>query len=189
MSTNPRPGGSRRIDRVLASDFVGEPHELRRLTLAEIRARRHEAEQEEVDLSYLRRLLQGRADLIRAELAHRSNPSDNRSLQVRLAEVLSDGERRSHGLGRHIVVEPSRVDEHRRAGEALAADSSVSDIEAHSEDQLRADLERVTGVEREVSANRHRVQVVMDALTAEVGRRYAEGEVDLTDVLSRPTQG
>ena len=186
MSTDPRPGGNRRIDRVLAPDFLAE---LRGLTLAEVRARRHEAEQEEVDLSYLRRLLQGRADLIRAELAHRSDPTDDRPLQERLAHVLGDGERRDHGRGRHIVVEPSRVDEHRRAGEALAADPSVSDVAVHSEDELRADLERIAGVEREVSANRHRVQVVMDALTAEVGRRYAVGEVDLSEVLSRPTQG
>ena len=186
MSTNPLPGGHRRIDRVLAPDFLDG---LRGLTLAEVRGRRHEAEQEEVDLSYLRRLLQGRADLIRAELAQRADPTDARPLQERLAHVLGDGERRDHGRGRHIVVEPSRVDEHRRAGEALVADSSVSDVAAHSEDELRADLERIVGVEREVSANRHRVQVVMDALTAEVGRRYAEGEVDLSDVLSQPTQG
>ena len=186
MSTNPRPGGSRRIDRVLAADFlVGMPT----LTLAEVRGRRHESEQEEVDLSYLRRLLQGRADLIRAELAHRADPSDDRPLEVRLAQVLSDGERRDRGLGRHLVVEPSRVDEHRRSGEALFADAAMSDIAAHSEDQLRADLERITTVEQEVSANRRRVQAVMDALTAEVGRRYADGEVDLADVLSRPTRG
>jgi hypothetical protein len=171
---------------VLAGDFLDG---LGGLTLAEVRARRHEAEQEEVDLSYLRRLLQGRADLIRAELAQRSNPTDERPLQERLAHVLGDGERRNHGRGRHIVVEPSRVDEHRRAAEALVADSSVSDVAGHSEDELRADLERITGVEREVSRNRHRVQVVMDTLTAEVGRRYAEGQVDLTEVLSRPTQG
>jgi len=186
VSTNPRPGGSRRIDQVLAADFLTG---LRQLTLAEVRSRRHEAEQEEVDLSYLRRLLQGRADIIRAEIAHRANPDDDRPFEVRLAEVLGDGERRDHGRGRHIVVEPSRVDEHRRAGEALVADSSISDITAHTEEQLRADLERVMAVEREVSTNRQRVQVVMDALTEEVGRRYAEGEVDLADVLSRPTGG
>ena len=186
MSTNPRPGGTRRIDQVLSVDFLDG---LRDLTLAEVRARRHEAEQEEVDLSYLRRLLQGRADIIRAEIAHRVDPSDDRPFEVRLAEVLGDGERRDHGRGRHIVVEPSRVDEHRRAGEALAADSSISDITAHSTEQLQADLERIMAVEQEVSTNRQRVQVVMDSLTEEVGRRYAEGEVDLTDVLSRPTGG
>ena len=186
MSTDPRPGGNRRIDRVLAADFMDD---LRGLTLAEVRARRHEAEQEEVDLSYLRRLLQGRADLIRDELAHRSDPTDDRPLQVCVTEALGEGERRSHGLGRHIVVEPSRVAQHRRAGEALVADSSVSNIAAHSEAELRADMERIAAMEREVSANRHLVQVVMDTLTAEVGRRYADGEVDLSEVLSRPTQG
>jgi hypothetical protein len=170
----------------LTPDFLDG---LRGLTLAEVRARRHEAEQEEVDLSYLRRLLQGRVDLIRAELAHRADPSDDRPFERRLAATLGEAERRDHGRGRHMVVEPSRVDEHRRSGEALVADVSLSDVTARSEEQLRVDLARVMEVEREVSANRHRVQAVMDALTEEVGRRYAAGEVDLADVLSRPTQG
>ena len=59
-----RPGGRRRIDRVLGAGFstgLGE------LGLAEVRARRDDAAQEETDLSYLRRLLHARIDLVRAE--------------------------------------------------------------------------------------------------------------------------
>ena len=64
MTDQPQDGGRRPIDRVLAP---GYPDDLSELSPEELRDRRHEAEQEEVDLSYARRLLQGRLDLLRSE--------------------------------------------------------------------------------------------------------------------------
>ena len=61
MSVEAVPGGHRRIDRVLDPGFA---EEVERLGLPELRARREEAEAEEVDVSYLRRLLQGRLDIL-----------------------------------------------------------------------------------------------------------------------------
>ena len=57
MSVEVVPGGQRRIDRVLDPGFTDG---VDRLGLPELRARREEAEAEEADVSYLRRLLQGR---------------------------------------------------------------------------------------------------------------------------------
>src|SRR4051794_5522737 len=57
-------GGRRRVDRGLAPHFLVGVSEL---GLDEIRSRRADAEQEEGDLSYARRLLQGRLDILRAE--------------------------------------------------------------------------------------------------------------------------
>ena len=68
MSVSERPGGHRRIDRVLAEGYLDD---LPNIPLDEVRALRGEAEQEETDLSYLRRLLQGRMDILRAELVNR----------------------------------------------------------------------------------------------------------------------
>ena len=64
------PQGNRRIDKVLDPEFV---EGLRQISLDELRGRRKEAEQEETDLSYMRRLLQGRLDILRAELARRED--------------------------------------------------------------------------------------------------------------------
>jgi hypothetical protein len=64
MSVVVVPGGHRRIDRVLDLSFT---EEVERLGLPELRARREDAEAEEADVSYLRRLLQGRLDILRAE--------------------------------------------------------------------------------------------------------------------------
>ena len=59
--TRPMPGGRRRVDHVLAPEFL---EGLSDLPLADLRARRREAEQEEADLSYLRRMLHGRMSII-----------------------------------------------------------------------------------------------------------------------------
>ena len=54
MTTQPHEGGRRPIDFVLAPAFTDGVGDLDR---DELRRRRHLAEQEEVDLSYARRLL------------------------------------------------------------------------------------------------------------------------------------
>ncbi len=58
----------RRRDRVLATPADAD---LAVLTIEQVRTRRQEAEQEEADLSYQRRMLQGRIDLVAAELRAR----------------------------------------------------------------------------------------------------------------------
>src|SRR3954464_8302814 len=104
--TQPMANGRRRIDRVLADDYLDG---LAGRSLDEVRALRNDAEQEEADLSYVRRLLQGRMDLVRAEQARRT-ASGGAPLIDLLAEVLADGPRSNHGSGRFLTVEPSRVD-------------------------------------------------------------------------------
>jgi hypothetical protein len=175
----PRPDGRRRIDRVLAEDYLDG---LTKRSLEDVRVLRHEAEQEEADLSYLRRLIQGRADLVRAEHQSRTG-SDTASLVDRLADVLSDGPRSSHGLGRHITVEPSRVAEHRRRVEQLIADVGLSDVGSRGLDELSRTLTLLEENERQISQLRHRVQGVMDACTAEIARRYRDGEADVSTLL------
>jgi hypothetical protein len=174
--------GNRRIDRVLAEDFVTD---LTALPLADIRERRREAEQEEVDLSYLRRVLQGRLDILRAELARRAG--DETDLIQALPRILADdpgpGQRGPRGLGRHAAAEPSRADAHRRHVESLIADVDLSNPQAHDDESLRAVLVRLEDEERRVSVQRRAVQSAMDALTAEITRRYRVGDADPSDLL------
>ena len=181
-SVGPKSGGRRRIDRVLSDDFLDG---LTELSLVDLRARRADAEQEEADLSYVRRLLQGRMDIVRAELGRRSGGSTEGSLVDQLAAILADGPSApAHGMGRHVTVEPSRVDEHRRAVEQLIADVGVSDVVALDESSLAGALTRLSEYERAVSRNRRRVQDAMDSCTAEIARRYKSGEASVDDLLA-----
>lgn len=171
--------GNRRIDRVLAPEFVAD---LTQVPLDELRQRRHDAEQEETDLSYLRRLLQGRLDILRAELARRDGQETD--LVQALPRILADDSGGApRGLGRHIAVEPSRADAHRRHVEALIADVDLSDPTAHDDASLRRVLGVLEGEEHKVSESRRAVQRVMDELTGEVTRRYREGDADPSDLL------
>jgi hypothetical protein len=190
MTLQPQDGGRRPIDRVLAPGFADD---VTALDFAELRARRQLAEQEEVDLSYARRLLQGRLDLLKAEQAQRATARDGADRGSRtdaeivrdLAAVLSDdGPRSDHGLGRHLTTDPSRVGEHRRAAEQAVDDVAASDPSSLDAEGLAAAVAHLTELERAVSENRHRVQAVMDHLTAEVARRYRDGEAHVEDVLA-----
>jgi hypothetical protein len=180
VSVEGRHPGNRRIDRVLAEDFL---EGLQTRPLPEVREMRGEAEQEEVDLSYLRRLIQGRLDILRAELNRRDSAS-TKSLLDSLPGILADEPRApARGLGRHVTVQPSRADSHRRYVEALVADVDLSDTSARSTDELAHALRTLSEEEREISAKRRSVQQVMDACSAEITRRYREGEADVDSLL------
>src|SRR6266496_6676237 len=95
MSVEAIPGGKRRIDRVLDPRFVAD---VDRLELEDLRKRRGEAEAEEEGISYLRRVLQGRIDILRAELLRRTAGGGERDvagLVAGLPLILSDAGPRS----------------------------------------------------------------------------------------------
>ena len=186
-SVTPPGQGTRRIDRVLAPGFLDG---LRDLSLAEVRELRLEAEQEEVDLSYLRRMIQGRLDILRAEL-NRRDSSSSATLVEGLAAILADEPRSpARGLGRHSTVEPSRADSHRRYVEALVADVDLSDVSARSTDELAHAMRTLSEEEQAISGKRRQVQTAMDACSAEITRRYRDGEADVDALLSeQPTSG
>lgn len=180
-----RPGGRRRIDRVLDPDFAVD---LASLDLDELRSRRDEAAQEETDLSYLRRLLQARADLVRAEQSHRAGTPG--STVDDLADVLGAGVTGpAHGSGRFLTVNPSRAGEHRRHGEVLAADPELSDVVHLDDDALARARTAFEVEERATSGARHQVQVVMDACNAEIGRRYRDGAASVDGLLDAERAG
>src|ERR1019366_9452816 len=179
------PSGHRRMDRVLSG---GSLDGLASLPLSEVRELRDQAEQEEADLSYLRRMLQGRVDIINAELARRSGDAgDGASIIDQLPRILADERSPARGLGRHTVIGPSRVDEPRRLVERLVGDSDLSALAGRTAEQLQEVLERFADHERQISEQRHAAQIVMDAAAHEITRRYREGEADVSALLPSET--
>jgi anti-sigma-K factor RsiG len=174
-----RPGGPQRIDRVLESGYVAH---LSELALAEVRARRDDAAQEETDLSYLRRLLHARIDIVRAEQQRRRD-GGSAPVVADLARILS-----AHamgpaiGSGRFQPLEPSQA--HRQSIEALVSDVDLSDVGSLSEEQLNTALQAYSRQENSVSQRRREVQHVMDTFNAEIGARYANGAASVDDLLA-----
>jgi hypothetical protein len=178
------PGGRRRVDRVLAPGYL---QGLSELTLEQVRARRVDADQEEADLSFARRLLQGRIDILRAERAARRGggplagpPHSDAEIASALSRILGSESRSNHGLGRYLSTEPSRIGEHRREAERAVADVGGSDLASLDDLELEAAIDRLVWIEGRVSCTRREVQRVVDALAQEVARRYMCGEVTVT---------
>jgi len=175
-----RPGGRRRIDRVLAPDYT-EGVEQR--PLVEVRELRDEAAQEETDLSYLRRLLHARIDIVRAEQERRS--SGGSAVVEQLATILSSNAvGPATGLGRYQTHEPSRADAHQRHVEALISDVDLSDVSKLSDSKLGEVLETFIAEEASVSVRRREVQVVVDKLNAEIASRYQRGSASVDELLA-----
>jgi hypothetical protein len=180
-----RPGGRRRIDRVLAPDYTDG---LDALDMTEVRARRNEAAQEETDLSYLRRILHARIDIVRAE-QHRRRNGDTLSVMAELPRILAaNAFGPAIGSGRFQTMEPSRAEAHRRHVEALVSDVALSNVSERSDAQLDEALAAYTAEESSVSQRRREVQVVMDTINAEIGSRYARGDASVDDLLAEQSR-
>ncbi|KNB51954.1 hypothetical protein AC230_13490 [Streptomyces caatingaensis] len=157
------------------------------LRLAEVRAVRREARQEEADLSYVRRLLQGRIDILRAELAQRAGTAAEGAEQPlvdRLPEILADGPSAHRSSARHVTVGTPHAEEYRRLAEDMLAEVALSDLAARTDSELRAARRRLAAYERHVSARRRQLQRTADDCGAEIARRYREGEAQVDDLLS-----
>lgn len=157
-------------------DFTG-------LLLEQLRTLRRDAQQQEADLSYLRRLIQGRLDILRAELARRSERGEA-DLVGRLPLILADAPSSVRRPARHVRLGPPSGEQYRREADALMGDVQLADVTAHPTSELLAAVERLVVHEREVSARRYGLQRAADDCGAEITRRYREGEARVEDLLS-----
>jgi hypothetical protein len=185
ITTDPAPRSQRlprrRIDRVLDRAFV---ENLPAVPLAVLRERRAEASAEEGDLSYLRRVLHGRLDIIAAETARRAD-GDESPLVGRLSEILADPPSRRVASARYLSLGNGGAiaGEYRVALEARLRDLAVPDLPTCPDQTLRDAAATLSGFEREVSDLRRRVQFVVDECAADLARRYREGEAAIDDLL------
>ncbi len=181
MSPKTPPAGGAAVDELLEPGFLEAAMQA---SMAEVRRLRRSAEQEEVNLSYTRRLLQGRLDIVRRELQRRAE-DDGRSLVDLLPEILSEkGRGPAHGLGRHQTVQPSSPEDLEHWVNSLAPGVDLSDIAELTDAQLESAARSLADGERGLSERRRGVQQVMDALAGELGRRYRDGEADVAALLA-----
>jgi hypothetical protein len=181
VSPKPTPAGGAAVDELLAPAYLAD---VDRRPMADVRRMRRQAEQEEVNLSYTRRLLQGRLDIVKRELQRRAE-HDGRSLVDLLPEILSEkGRGPAHGLGRHQTVQPSAPEQLEHWVTGLTPADDLSDVQALPDEQLERAARALGEGERSLSERRRGVQQVMDALAGELGRRYRDGLADVAQLLA-----
>jgi hypothetical protein len=163
---------NRRIDKIRDPSFV---EGLADLSLDDVRARRDDCLAEREYLSLLRRLLQGRAEILKAEAEARAG-GDTAPLVDRLSQILADDEHpvTSRGEAVRVAVPEEEMLLARRRVERLAADSKLSDPTALNDEELGAAIEALATEEGGISEARHDVIVVLDTLQDELKRRYKE---------------
>jgi hypothetical protein len=166
--------GNRRIDRIRDPGYL---QGLDGLSLEDLRARRDECMAEREYLSLLRRLVQGRAEILKAELDARGGGEDAGPLVDRLAEILGGDESRSgasRGEALKIGVPEDELSLARRSVEKLVADAGISDPSSLDDERLAEAVETLVNQETRVSESRAAVIVVLDTLQDELKRRYKE---------------
>ncbi|MEV0172973.1 aerial mycelium formation protein [Streptomyces sp. NPDC050803] len=157
-------------------------HDLTVLSLPELRTLRRDAQRDEADLSYVRRLLQGRIDILRAELARRS-PLGAASVVERLPEILRDAPARYRSSARHVTLGTPHSEEYRLLAAEMLAEVELSDLGARTDPELTEAMGRLVRYEQQVSRRRQRLQRTTDDCSAEIARRYREGEAQVDDLL------
>ncbi|MET9615881.1 RsiG family protein [Kitasatospora indigofera] len=177
-----------------APDGPDAPVLLGGLGLEELRVLRRDAQEQEADLSYLRRLLHGRMDILRAELdgrpaaglpaGARGAGGEARALLDRLPAILTDAPSTVRSSARHVTLGPPRGEQYQLEADALMGDVRLADLAAHPAEDLLAALERLRAHEREVSRRRQILQRTADDCSGEIARRYREGEARVDDLLT-----
>lgn len=178
---------SERLDRVLDTDYVVG---LEALPTSEIRARRGECQAVETDLSFARRLVQGRLDIIHAEIERRAAggaPSD----AAELVDVLRDGtilsdHGRPAGLGRLSprLAPSDQVQEFIDEIEEVADVDALVNLPDVPDDVVAKLADRLATLERSFSDRRRRVFDRIDLLQGEIIRRYKSGSADPDELLA-----
>jgi hypothetical protein len=162
---------NRRIDRIREPSYLDA---IDTKPLDDVRALRDECMAEREYLSLLRRLVQGRAEILKAELASRGS-GDERPLVDRLSEILaSDEPTTSRGEAMHVTLPEEEMLLARRRIERLVADAGISDPTVLDDTRLQEAIALLGVEEHEVSEQRTDVLRVLDALQDELKRRYKE---------------
>lgn len=154
----------------------------RSLSLDELRSLRNQLQAEDDVVSYVRRVAQARVDLVRAEQHRRERGERSEDLSSELRVVLSSHltsgsprpPRPVEDLGdNELSIELDRI----------CADFGFSRLDDLALDDI-ATLEReLTAYERRVSDDRRERFDRLDALSAELVRRYRDGEASVDGLL------
>jgi hypothetical protein len=160
--------------------------------LEDIRAMRSECQQAEVALSYVRRLIQGRLDIVHTFLEY---PGDDASLDLGtlvsdLPGILSSGPGRPAGFGHlPMLIGPDTEDSELTAGvtaelDAVLGADEIGRLADLDKTELTDLATRLGAIEKRVSGVRRALHERIDTLQAELVSRHKTGRASVDGLLS-----
>jgi hypothetical protein len=173
------------LERLFASDYLDG---LDTRSLDEVRSMRAECQEAETIVSYLRRVVQGRLDVVHSFLDHHNtgqSVGDLDALVEDLSSVIGSGPARPSGNGRlpsQMSPDMEKVDLTREIDEVLDAEE-IGKLPTMSKDELQAIAERLTVIEKRISDQRRMLHERIDALQAQIVSRYKTGEATVDGLL------
>jgi len=176
------------LRRLLAHDLVPEAAVA---PLGDLRNLRLECSEAEGDVSFVRRVAQGRLDVLGHETRRRADRRTNSSegygnaLIYDLPEILSEGNGSAGAAGRHVSVhEPGELAQG-LLGEldGVVSPSELASVEELDSDRLAVVIESLSSFEVDLSGTRRRLHERIDSIQGEIARRYRDGEASIETLL------
>ncbi len=165
-----------------------ERDELASWTNEQLRQRRAACEAHEAAISYARRVLQGRLDIVRAELERRLEAGEDQAgeLLSRLPALLAGDTSRPTPLRARVssVTVPPEADELVARIDADLGESTLSTLNSRSDGELSALIVALERHEAELSGTRRELFDAIDALRDELAARYKDGRANVADLLA-----
>lgn len=176
-------------------DVVTDPSflsDLESRDMDELRAVRSRCQALENSLSYVRRLIQGRVDIVGAELQRRREGGDTGTVSEligRLPDILSEGSRTAGGPGsvrppHSLEPDPEVTAQLEAMLDDVIALDDLGNVSVLDETALTSGLSNLNELEDQVSDHRRKLHGVIDTVQAEVTRRYTTGEATVDGLLS-----
>jgi hypothetical protein len=172
------------LDRIVTSAYLDG---IETRSLEDIRSMRTECQQAEVALSYLRRLIQGRLDIVHTYLEHPGDgPPDLAELVNDLPGILSSGPGRPAGPGRlPMLLAPDTEESDLTADlDAVLGADEIGTLAEMDRAQLTELAGRLEALENRVSLDRRALHVRIDTLQAELVDRHKSGRASVDGLLS-----
>jgi hypothetical protein len=172
----------RRIDQVQDLSFL---EGLSSMSVDTLREKRMMCDDLDIELSFYRRMLHGRMDLLAYELRRRAGEEEESLLEA-LPRILAEGAySAAPGLPtRSVPVEAPNVDRKGRRVVDRALDGDFLARMPSMTDEDLGEIQRfLQEVEAQVSQQRSAVHTALDTLHGELTRRYTDGSADPDEAL------
>ncbi|HUC38292.1 MAG TPA: hypothetical protein VMR97_14350 [Acidimicrobiales bacterium] len=160
-------------------------------TLEEVRKMRAECQEAETAVSYLRRMVQGRLDIVHSYLDHGEDDAITGldSLVEQLPEIFSAGPQRPPGPGRLPSQMSPDMDGDLAAAVGAEVDEvldaqRIAELPTMSRENLLELAARLSALESRSSNQRRALHERIDKLQAEIVSRYKTGEASVEGLLT-----
>lgn len=165
---------ARRLDRITDPSYLDA---LAERSDEELHAMKAEASEVETEVSYVRRLAQGRIDVVEAHRATAREGGGLDSLIAQLPEILARDLRAPQAQARLVTnLAPDPAIDFTRGLERLIGDASLVRLPEMSDEEHAALVEELRALEQDMSTRRKRLHEVIDTIDLEIGRRAAAAQ-------------